>query len=163
MSSVNNVSGDAFAALASQLFTNVDGNKDGKLSTDEFRSFLDRLLNKTGAGSATSQQPASAASTETRPTVYQPMLGFDYTKLNTPSHTTAKYVFARATQDLSFTWDRPSRSAGLDRIAEYARANGYPDTRVIGDDKMDFGDGYGEIDVLTGDGQWWWGPRGTGA
>ena len=30
---------------------------------------------------------------------------------------------------------------------------------VTGDDTIDFGDGYGAIDVLTSDGAWWWGPK----
>lgn len=166
MSSTSNVTGNTLSTLATQLFNSVDGNKDGKLSQGEFRSFLEGLLSKLGEGNESETTTPSVASPkleETRSVVYQPMLGFDYTKLNTPSHTTPKYVFARATQDLSFAWDRPSRSAGLERIAEYARANGYPNTTVIGDDKLNFGDGHGEIDVLTGDGQWWWGPLGTGA
>jgi hypothetical protein len=160
------------ASLAQQLFKSVDANNDGKLNSDEFQSFLENLVgamsNRTGglgtAAAATGKRLASADDTETTtpaasPRVYQGMLGFDYVKLNTPSHTTAKYVFARATQDIDFAFDRPSRSANLQKIADYAKDHGYPDAKVTGDDTMDFGDGYGNIDVLTGDGQWWWGPK----
>lgn len=156
MSTVNNTTDNtAMAALAQALLKRADANGDGQLSGTEFKSFLETLLNKVG----TSQTAAlGRAASGSAPKVYQGMLGFDYAKLNNPNHNTAKYVFARATQDLEFPWDRASRSAGLQRIADYAKERGYPNTAVIGDDKIDFGDGYGAIDVLTGDGQWWWGP-----
>lgn len=152
--------------VAAQLFKAADANNDGKLSTNEFQSFLETLLDsmakKTDSGGSTATSlPASTVKTADAPAtpkVYQPMLGFDYVKLNTPSHTTPKYVFARATQDIGFAFDRASRSAGLQQIADYAKTNGYPNTTVVGDDKLNFGDGMGDIDVLTSDGQWWWGP-----
>ncbi len=71
------------------------------------------------------------------------MLGFDYTKLNTPDHTTPKYVFARATQDVTLAWDRASRSAGLQQIVDTVKQNGYPNATVTGKDSIDFGDGNG--------------------
>ena len=80
-------------------------------------------------------------------------------KLNTPSHTTPKYVFARATQDVNLAWDRASRSAGLQQIVDNVKQNGYPNATVTGKDSIDFGDGAGPVDVLTGDGTWWWGPK----
>jgi hypothetical protein len=157
------------ASLAQQLFKSVDANNDGKLNSVEFQSFLENLVgamsNKTGglgtAAAAATKAVASANDTTPAesPRVYQGMLGFDYVKLNTPTHNTPKYVFARATQDIDFAFDRPSRSANLQKIADYAKEHGYPDTKVTGDDTMDFGDGFGNIDVLTGDGQWWWGPK----
>ena len=164
MSTITNTSStNVLSDLAAQLFKRVDTDSNGHLSADEFKSFLDSLINKVGSartaglGSAASAAKALALG-EASPRVYQPMLGFDYVKLNTPAHTTPKYVFARATQDLDFAFDRLSRSSGLQRVADYAKANGYPNTTVIGDDKMNFGDGMGDVDVLTGDGQWWWGP-----
>jgi hypothetical protein len=157
------------ASLAQQLFKSVDANNDGKLNSVEFQSFLENLVgamsNKTGglgtAAAAATKAVASANDTTPAesPRVYQGMLGFDYVKLNTPTHNTPKYVFARATQDIDFAFDRPSRSANLQKIADYAKEHGYPDAKVTGDDTMDFGDGFGNIDVLTGDGQWWWGPK----
>ena len=87
------------------------------------------------------------------------MLGFDYVKLNTPDHTTPKYVFARATQDVPLAWDRASRSAGLQQIVDTVKQNGYPNAKVTGKDSIDFGDGHGDIDVLTSEGTWWWGPK----
>ena len=68
-------------------------------------------------------------------------------------------MFARATQDVTLPYDRPSRSAGLKQIVDYMKQNGCPNAAVTGDDTIDCGDGMGAIDVLTGDGQWWWGPK----
>ena len=155
MSTIGNTTDTStLAALARTLFDRVDADRDGRLDGNEFRGFLDSLLDKVGASPAAAQSAAPAAG----PKVYQGMLGFSYAKLNDPTHTTPKYVFARATQDLDFAWDRASRSSGLPRIVDYVKAHGYPDARVVGDDRIDFGDGYGAVDVLTGDGQWWWGP-----
>jgi hypothetical protein len=158
MSATNNISGDAFSRLAAQLFKTVDGNNDGQLTKTEFQSFLTKLVGQIAGDTLGDDEAPAGTPAESTQVVYRSMLGFDYTKLNTPSHTTPKYVFARATQDLDFAWDRPSRSEGLARIAEYAKSHGYPNTTVVGDDKLNFGDGHGNIDVLTGDGQWWWGP-----
>jgi hypothetical protein len=173
-----NINATSSASLVQQLFKSVDANNDGKLNSDEFQSFLETLVGAvsgkssgTGTGTTgsaikrliddgTSGDDLSVPSTPSAASrVYQGMLGFDYVKLNTPSHTTAKYVFARATQDIDFAFDRESRSTNLQKIADYAKDHGYPDAKVTGDDTMDFGDGYGDIDVLTGDGQWWWGPK----
>jgi EF hand len=166
MMSTSTASIDNVSALASALFKRVDANNDGRLSTTEFQSFLENLLGKAssqqtpGLGSeaaAAAAAPGLARAAEARS--YQPMLGFDYTKLNTPTHTTPKYVFARATQDVSLPWDRASRSAGLQQIVDYVKQNGYANATVTGDDTIDFGDGNGSIDVLTSEGTWWWGPK----
>jgi hypothetical protein len=55
--------------------------------------------------------------------------------------------------------DRASRSAGLQPIVDTVKQNGYPNAMVTGKDSIDFGDGAGDIDVLTSDGRWWWGPK----
>lgn len=162
--SITSSSVDSFAALASQIFNRVDSDKDGKVSSNEFQTFLLQMLNKSGTSTAdlTSQATAvsSAVSTATAaPKTYQAMAGFDTGKLNDSSHTSAKYVFARATQDVNLGFDRASRSAGLDQIADYVKKNGYPDAKVTGDDTIDFGSDVGNVDVLTGSGSWWWGPK----
>jgi hypothetical protein len=156
------------SALTQQLFNSVDANKDGKLNTDEFQSFLENLVgamgSKTGGlGTAATAATASSVSaldgTSTDATkVYQPMAGFDTAKLNDSTHATPKYIFARATQDLDLGNDRSSRSANLQKVADYAVGHGLTGAKVTGDDTVDFGDGMGDIDVLTGGGQWWWGP-----
>ena len=57
----------------------------------------------------------------------------------------------------------------LRSLSEYARASGLqslvigiskdPNAKVTGKDSIDFGDGAGDIDVLTSEGAWWWGPK----
>jgi hypothetical protein len=153
---------DSISVLASAIFKRVDANGDGKLDGNEFQSFLQNLIgdvgNSTqGLGSEASALPPRRLSAE--PRTYQPMMGFDYAKLNTLSHTTPKYVFARATQDVNLAWDRASRSDGLQQIVDVVKQNGYPDAKVTGKDSIDFGDGNGDIDVLTSEGTWWWGPK----
>ena len=153
---------DNISVLASAIFKRVDANGDGKLDGSEFQSFLQNLVGRVGQGTQGLGSEAGAASTRSltaEPRSYQPMLGFDYVKLNTPSHTTPKYVFARATQVVGLAFDRASRSAGLQQIVDNVKQNGYPDAKVTGKDTIDFGDGNGDIDVLTSDGAWWWGPK----
>jgi len=153
---------DNMSVLASAIFKRIDTNGDGKLNGSEFQSFLQNLLGKTGnatpgLGSEAAAVSPRAAGAEA--SSYQPMMGFDYVKLNTPTHTTPKYVFARATQNVSLAWDRASRSAGLQQIVDNVKQNGYPNAKVTGKDSIDFGDGAGDIDVLTSEGTWWWGPK----
>ena len=153
---------DNISALASAIFKRVDANGDGKLDGTEFQSFLQNLVGKVGQGTQGLGSEAAAISPRSltaEARTYQPMLGFDYVKLNTPSHTTPKYVFARATQDVNLAWDRASRSAGLQQIVDTVKQNGYPNAKVTGKDSIDFGDGNGDVDVLTSEGSWWWGPK----
>ena len=166
---INSTSTAQVAALAQQLFKSVDSNNDGKLNANEFQSFLQNLVGLAasksgGLGSGSTSRLLDDGGADTPAPaetgrVYYSMAGFDTTKLNTPSHTTPKYVFARATQDLDLGSDRATRSGNLQKIADYAKTHGYPNTVVVSDDTMDFGDGYGVIDVLTSDGQWWWYPK----
>jgi hypothetical protein len=160
--SMNSNAVDSVSVLASAIFKRVDTNGDGQLNGTEFQSFLQNLLGKVGnrthgIGSEASAIAPRSATAEAR--TYQPMMGFDYTKLNDLSHTTPKYVFARATQNANLALDRLSRSAGLQDIVDQVKQNGYPNATVTGKDSIDFGDGYGSIDVLTSEGSWWWGPK----
>jgi hypothetical protein len=153
---------DSVSVLASAIFKRVDANGDGKLNGAEFQSFLQNLLGK--VGNATSGLGSEAAAIAPRAAAaenqtFQPMMGFDYVKLNTLTHTTPKYVFARATQQVNLAWDRLSRSNGLQQIVDVVKLNGYPNAKVTGKDSIDFGDGNGDIDVLTSEGTWWWGPK----
>jgi hypothetical protein len=155
MSNVTSVN-NAVANLANELFRHLDSNGDGRLNSTEFQSFLETLLqhvdNKRVPGAG-----APIVAREATPRVYAPMEGFNTEKLNNPNHTTPKYVFARATQDLDVGVTRASRSAALEQIAQYVRERGYPNAVVTNDDEIQFGDGFGPIDVLTAGGNWWWG------
>ena len=86
--------------------------------------------------------------------VYTTMPGWDTGKLNTLTKQTAKYDFARAVQTLGGS--AASYRGNLDKIAQFLKTRGYPTARAMGDDKIDFGDGAGPIDVITSGGSWWW-------
>jgi len=153
---------NTIASLASQLFQRVDTDRDGKLNGTEFQSFLQNLLATLSNPATAGLGPQSTATAQTTVPAngYQGMLGFDFRKLNDLTHTTPKYVFARATQNVQTGYTRAERSSALNAIVADVKANGYPNATVTGDDTIDFGDGFGNIDVLTSDGQWWWGPEG---
>lgn len=87
---------------------------------------------------------------------YNPMPGWDTGKLQDLEHQNAKYDFARAVQTLGI----PSQQArgNLEVYVDWLQARGYPDARVTSDDKIDFGDGYGPVDVVDRHGNWIWLP-----
>ncbi len=80
--------------------------------------------------------------------VYNPMPGFDTTKLNDLTHQSVKYDFARAVQTLGIPSGR--LRGNLAPVISWMQARGYPNAKAVGDDKIDFGDGFGPIDVLQG-------------
>ena len=88
------------------------------------------------------------------------MMGFDYAKLNRSGpHDAEICVCARDAERQPRPGIALSRSTGLQQIVDYVKQNGYPNATVTGKDSIDFGDGYGDIDVLTSEGTWWWGPK----
>ena len=97
------------------------------------------------------------------PRTYDPYPGWDPGKLNDPGKRNAKYDFMRAVQELG-TVRQESARGNLQPIVQYMIDRmGYDPSkiRVTSDDKIDFGDGYGPVDVLTSGGQWWWQPDST--
>lgn len=152
---IDNVTGgSSIDALARQLMSQVDANKDGQLSAQEFGTFLTRMLDGASDPSAVPHNHVSPGLTGSE---YQPMSGFDTSKLNDTSHTTMKYTFARAVQDLGLLQAPTSDNlqAIVDRLAEAGVT-----ATVVSKDKIDFGDGYGPIDVIartgTAEAQWQW-------
>src|SRR5205085_11047731 len=126
INSTNNTA-NIIADLANQLFQRVDNDHDGKLNANEFQSFLTTLISQVTNRSTNglgSEASASHRLTSVPPNGYQAMLGFDFAKLNDLTHTTPKYVFARATQNLAMGFTRSARSSALDGIVEEVRANG---------------------------------------
>ena len=152
--------------LVSGIMGRVDANKDGQLSKDEFGAFLTSLLGgmqaKASPTSPVNTVPllasltghAAAASSRTS---YDPIPGFDLRKLNDPSHVTTKYSFGRAVQDLGLA----PASGNLQAIVDHLNARGGT-AKVTGDDTIDFGDGFGSIDVILSvgdpDARWQWLP-----
>ena len=167
---VNPTGSTSISTTGAQLFKAFDTNGDNQLSSNEFLTLLNRLaslVSASGAGKldgplATQSSPAATQvqpRASSAPTVYQPMMGFDTRKLNDLTHNTPKYVFARATQDLGLPdGNRAAMSATLPQVVEYVKSHGFPSARQMDDDEIDFGDGFGSVDVITFSGSWWWGP-----
>lgn len=80
--------------------------------------------------------------------------GFDWGKLNDPTKQTIKYRAARVFNNFNAGEYRRDPSAVLAAL----RSAGLTATQV-GDDKIDFQDGFGPVDVVTGGGRWWWGAQ----
>lgn len=83
------------------------------------------------------------------------LVGFDTNKLNDPNklpgesgkYTPAAKAFSKIAQTIGVGRGQ------LDQAVGEAQRMGFPNARVIGDDKIDFGDGNGPIDVVRSDGQ----------
>ncbi len=92
---------------------------------------------------------------------YENMPGWEWSKLSNPAHTSIKYQFARAVQQVGMP---ASQARGrLQAIVDKLREMGVSTPmKVVGDDSIDFGDGYGPIDVITSGGQWWWSGQQAG-
>lgn len=132
--------------LISKVLDRFDTNKDGQLSTTEFGDFLSGVLGSRAATSATlATDHATAVKTgggEHRGS----LAGFDGNKIDDPSlpgARTMKYTAARIFQDFK------PMPENLPAIIERLRAEGIQATQVSFD-KIDFGDGFGPIDVIQG-------------
>lgn len=143
--------------LASRLMDRVDANKDGQLSKDEFNGFLSSLLQGVAATSvgaaaapATATQAALASRSLTALSLgagnYEAIPGFDSGKMNNLSHTTPKYMFARAVQDIGLL-GAPTTANLQAVVDEYNKATG-GSAKVTGDDTIDFGGEVGVVDVI---------------
>lgn len=75
--------------------------------------------------------------------------GFDFGKLQTQGRgTPAKYTDAVRTFSQGIASLGTPRRNNLEPHVAYARANGFPNARSTSDDKIDFGDGNGPIDII---------------
>lgn len=108
-----------------------------------------------GASPSPSPAPAPAApAAPAAPTYSQyAMPGWDQTKWADPNHTTIKYQAGR----IFSQFDPNAIRANPAPLLAALKSAGLNPT-MIGDDKIDFGDGYGPIDVITSGGQWAWQP-----
>jgi hypothetical protein len=155
---------DGISQLISRVINRFDSNGDGQLSNTEFTQFLTGLLSGAGLGSTTAAgASATASTTQPVPTgQYRSMLaGFDARKIDNPSipdANTSKYRAARIFQDY------PPQPESLPAVVERLRAQGI-NARQTDHDKIDFGDGFGPIDVILnsrpgGGDAWQWLPVG---
>jgi hypothetical protein len=160
---LNNIGSTAdIAQIASRLMDRVDANRDGQLSKEEFGTFLTTLLQGVSQVSPTSLSPSAIA---TRGLVraaavspnYTPVPGFVTEKMNDLTHTTLKYQFIRAVQDLGLL-GTPTTS-NLQAIVDHLAQNGVT-ASVTGDDTIDFGEGSVDVIFSVGDpgARWQWLP-----
>jgi hypothetical protein len=83
------------------------------------------------------------------------ILGFDTDKLNDPNSGSAagsKYTAAAKAFSGGLKQDVGVSRGGLDNMLNYVKGNGFQNAKLVGDDKIDFGDGNGPIDVIGSDG-----------
>lgn len=92
------------------------------------------------AGSAEAQAHGRG---ETYQRDYNPMGGWVEGKLDDPKHQSVKYQYGRAVQE----WGTPTRG-NLEPLVQYFNARYGAQARVVGPDQIDFGDGYGPVDVI---------------
>jgi hypothetical protein len=136
---------DPIAQLITKVMDKYDGNKDGQLTKAEFGSFLTGLLGGTGASGlvgtgGTDPAPVTTGAYRSR------LAGFDHAKIDNPGMSgagTSKYIAARIFQDY------PPMPESLPAVVDRLRAQGI-NARQTDFDKIDFGDGYGSIDVIQG-------------
>jgi hypothetical protein len=88
-------SGASVQDLARTLMTSLDGDKNGQLSTEEFTSFLSKLLS--GVQTANTNYSAAPGATVAGTTSNIKFEGFDFTKNADPAKS-AKYAFASIAQ-----------------------------------------------------------------
>ncbi|MGE4084373.1 MAG: hypothetical protein AB7H93_15335 [Vicinamibacterales bacterium] len=149
---------DVISQLVSKVLDRYDGDKDGKLTATEFGSFLTGLLSGSGAAGLTAAKVGDPG--VTRGSYRSSLAGFDARKVDDPSirdAMTSKYRAARIFQDY------PPQPESIPAVIERLKAEGI--NAVQTDiDKIDFGDGYGPIDVIQGayaggGVAWQWLPR----
>jgi len=161
--------------VSQSLFDALDKNGDQRISMDEFRNLLDVLIGDTGRpkksgalgpGATAAKapepaaRPAAATAADTAPAGFAPIQGFDFGKLTNLSYQSPKYSPAvRAFSEALFALkpDAASSRDNLGSIVDYVKQRGFPNAAAVGDDKIDFGDGVGPIDVITSSQQWWFG------
>lgn len=158
-STSNNIS-----ELIAKVMDRFDTDKDGQLSTGEFGHFLTGLLGgtPTGPSSAAGGQAGPARPGQGGGEFRGKLSGFDFSKIDDPSirdANTSKYKAARIFQD--FKPMPESLPAVIDRL----QAEGV-NAKQVSFDKIDFGDGYGPIDVIQGaypggGVAWQWMPQGS--
>ena len=157
--------------VARSLFKALDKNGDQRISMDEFRNLLDVLIGDTGrprktralgpvATASANEGGPIAKAVDAEPAGFAPIQGFDFGKLTNVTYTSQKYspaVRAFSQALLALKADAAASRNHLDPIVDYVKQRGFPNAAAVGDDKIDFGDGVGPVDVITSTDQWWFG------
>lgn len=138
-------SSDVIGQLISRVMDKYDADKDGKLTSQEFGSFLSGLLGGAAAPANVSVRPAKDPSVATGQHRGR-LAGFDHAKIDDPTMRgamTSKYIAARIFQDY------PPMPESLPAVVDRLKEQGI-NAKQTDFDKIDFGDGYGPIDVIQG-------------
>jgi hypothetical protein len=90
-------SGSSIQEMARQLMRTVDTNGNGELSTEEFTSFLAKLMTGVQSGYGASPAATATAPAATATGAALKFEGFDFSKNADPAKS-AKYAFAAAAQ-----------------------------------------------------------------
>lgn len=145
LNSTNGTGTDAISQLIAKVMDKYDGDKNGQLTRAEFGSFLTGLIGGTGMTSSSltsAVDPTPGGSGAFR----SKLAGFSHAKIDDPTirdAMTSKYVAARIFQDY------PPMPESLPAVVDRLKAQGI-NARQTDFDKIDFGDGYGPIDVIQG-------------
>ena len=137
---------DAISQLISKVMDKYDGDKDGQLTKAEFGSFLSGLIGGTGSMAGALSTAADPTSTVATGAYRSKLAGFSHAKIDDPTirdAMTSKYVAARIFQDY------PPMPESLPAVVDRLKAQGI-NAKQTDFDKIDFGDGYGPIDVIQG-------------
>lgn len=149
---------DPFKELAASLMRTVDTNRDGSLSSEEFSSFLSRMLGGVGSTTTALAAPSMAAGRSSSaggsPISANKLEGFDGRKLADPNHLTVKYKFARVAQyhDVGSVRGKADAQALLTNMRPELEAAGIT-VLDVQKDKIQVLDDHGQaawIDVIRG-------------
>lgn len=86
---------------------------------------------------------------------YGAIQGFDTGKLNDTGYSSAKYTPAVKAFSAALGSGVQLSRNGQAPMVDYLKSNGFPNAQAVGDDKIDFGDGNGPIDVVQQNGSIW--------
>lgn len=105
------------------------------------------LVNNQVNAPASTSAPAAQA--------YAPIQGFDTGKLNNTAYSSGKYTPAVRAFSAGLGSGVNVARNDLGGMVDYAKKNGFANAQAVGDDKIDFGDGNGPIDVIQSNGSIW--------
>jgi hypothetical protein len=144
-------------AITPQNVDSIQGN-DPRFNTPSYLDALNAAHPEYGGGQAAADALwAKHPEWGTKPTgantdPYGNVPGFDTGKLQDSTHANDKYIQSVRTLSQFVGSGGQVTRGHLDGLVAYAKAHGFANAQAVGDDKVDFGDGHGPIDVLRSDG-----------
>jgi hypothetical protein len=144
-------------AITPQNVDAIQGN-DPRFNTPSYLDALNAAHPEYGGGQAAADALwAKHPEWGSKPTgantdPYGNVPGFDTGKLQDSTHTNDKYIPSVRTLSQFVGSGGQVARGHLDGLVAYAKAHGFANAQAVGDDKVDFGDGHGPIDVVRSDG-----------